>query len=186
MLWGAVRTEIPEGDVVVRIILKVDNIELPAGKDSLCSIIDFLPDNASSFGEVLHYLAGSPSAEVRQAVARRRPLPEETIALLLQDHDPQVVEEVISCHGGMIAEEDLLPIIDRRWSLLNTRLANSLDSSFYADLRVLAERLAADKDPGVRCAVASNSSTPRVVLKALAKDANEEVKRNALENLSHR
>jgi hypothetical protein len=172
------------GGITVKIVFKVDDMELPVTKDALCSLLDFLPEKDSSLAEALHVLACSPSAEVRQAVARRPMLNEATVALLVNDTDPQVVDEVVSCHGRSISDDALLAIIERRWSLLNTRLANSFGNHYHADIHAIAKALAADKDPGVRCAVASNSSTPRSVLKALVKDADDEVKRRAAETLA--
>jgi uncharacterized membrane-anchored protein YjiN (DUF445 family) len=162
----------------MQITLAVNEHEIQLGWEALAKLVDTFPDDESLAG-LFHDLAQSHIAAVREAVASKAVISEETVASLVSDSSPEVIEALLRAQCHRLSESALAQIIQRNWSEVNRRIAESVERYDQSDIIAVAKLLAGSADPSVRAALASNRGTPRLILRQLLKDPDPEVRRLA-------
>jgi hypothetical protein len=170
----------------LQIKLVVDEHEVQLGWDTMERLVANLPDDNESLAGVFHTLAGCAVAAVREEVARKRTISDETVALLASDGCPEVIEALADSQTRRLTEPAIVQIIQRNWSRVNRNIANSVDNFDQADVMTLSKLLMGSADPSVRCALAANFSAPKIIVKQLLNDPDAEVRRLAGNNLKNR
>ena len=74
----------------MQIKLVVDAREVELAWETVEALVGSLPDEDESLADLLHALAQSSVATVRAAVARKKAISEETVAMLASDPSPEV------------------------------------------------------------------------------------------------
>jgi hypothetical protein len=170
----------------MRIKLVVDEHEVELGSQGLDLLVGNLPDADESLADLYHTLAQSNIAAVREAVARKSVISEETIANLASDPSPDVIWALVSAQCGRLSESAVAQIIQRNWSGVNREIAQNLENFDQGDVTALAMLLAGSADPSVRAALASNHRAPKVVVRRLLMDDDPGVHRSAQYTLKPR
>lgn len=170
----------------MQIKLMVDEHEVQLGCEVLESLVGNLPDEDESLAELFHELAQSNIAGVREAVARKRVISEETAANLASDSSPEVIGALVSAQCGKLSESALAQIIQRNWSGVNRDIARNVEDYNQSDITTVAKLLAGSADPSVRAALASNGRAPKFIVRRLLKDPDPDVRRLAQDILKGR
>lgn len=145
-----------------------------------------LQDNDDSFAEVIHELAQSNVAAVRQAVASARCISEETVGILVTDSCPWVIEELVRAQRDKLSQSALIQIIEHNWSMVNRQIAQDVECYPQSDITVVSKLLADNADPSVRSDLASNCFAPKAIVRQLLKDTDPDVRRSAQNTLDTR
>lgn len=164
--------------------LIVNGVEITVGIDLLKNIASNLSDNVEN-REMFHVLAQSDSASIRGEIAYKDSISEETALILLNDKDTTVLEKIIrNDMGKSIITEELLDVI-LNISNENTliEIANNFESFENIDTEDTAKKLIDLKNPTLTLAIAENYSTPKKILKILAKDNDPDIANAAKKSL---
>jgi hypothetical protein len=173
-------------EMVIRLI--INNVEVKLkGYDSIKDLTQQLPDK-EGYEAIYHELAKLPSADVREVVAWKDNLGEDTVKLLLDDSSPTVLERIIrNDKFPKFADKEMLI------KILNTQLKDVLENladnveEFNEGIRDwLCNELLKQKDPGIRMKLARNQDVPLNILGELAKDDDEDVATKAKESLERK
>jgi hypothetical protein len=167
----------------MQIKLVVNEREVQLSWELVQSVLANVSRDDDSFADVLNELAQSSVASVRRAVANTHVISEETVATLVSDPCPWVIESLVSSHPGKLSQAALIQIIEHKWSMVNRNIAQNVEAYYQSDITVVSKLLADSADPSVRSALASNSSTPKAIVRQLLKDTNYEVRRSAKNTL---
>jgi hypothetical protein len=97
-----------------------------------------------------------------------------------------VIEALLCAQCRKLSESALTQIIQRNWSEVNRRIAQSVEGYYQSDITAVAKLLAGSADPSVRATLASNGDAPKLVLRQLLKDPDPQVRRLAQNTLSRR
>lgn len=157
--------------------------EIPLGCEALESLVGNLPDEDESLVDLFHELARSDMAGVRAAVARKSTISEETVANLASDSSPEVIEALVNAQCRKLGESAIVQIVQRNWSSVNRDIARNVENFDHSDTAALAKLLCGSADPSVRAALASNSGSPKVVVRQLLNDPDPDVRRLARNTL---
>lgn len=165
--------------------LIVNGIELKVGTELLGNITYYLSDSENN-KEIFHALAGSKSANIRKEIASKDSISENTAILLLNDHDPKVLEEIIrnDIAKSIITDELIDNIISIENEDLLVQIANNYEGFENLDIEDVAKKLISLDNPTVTYAVADNYSTPKKVLKNLLKHSDPDISNAAKKSLS--
>lgn len=171
----------------MQIKLSILEHEVQLGWEALESLIGNLPDDDESLADLFHELAQSNVAAVRRGVACKAVISKETVGILASDSSPEVVEALVSAQCRKLSESALAQIIQRNWSGINRQIAQNVEDYYeQCDISAVAKLLAGSGDPSVRATLASNSRTPKHIVKELLKDPDPEVRRLAQNTLRQR
>jgi lysozyme family protein len=120
---------------------------------------------------------------VRAAVARKSAISEETVANFASDSSPEVIGALVNAQCRKLSESAIVQIVQRNWSAVNRDIAHNVESFDQSDTTALAKLLAGSADPSVRAALASNSGSPKVVVRQFLNDPDPDVRRLARNTL---
>ena len=166
-------------------ILEADGkkISLDLGYENVASIVSGLSESDDN-AEILSVLAKHPSVAVREAVAYKDKLNEDTVMLLAADSEVSVLNRVLRSDKARdcLSTELLLAIIIRDVEASET-IASGIGDFKSADVDEVSAALLKHPDPRVRNALAGNSSAPKKILKALLKDVDCSVVASAKSSL---
>lgn len=172
----------------VRLVCEVDGEVVhdgEIGSDLIASLVSSIPESEDN-ADLLGYMALSPSCEVRQNVAYKDHLKEETIALLAADNSVEVLRNICSrdAFKHWATEEVLFKLIKH-----DVECAKNIASSVGEYSNVEANRVTVElckhPDPGVRQRLADTYSTPKVVVKRLTQDVDSGVRAAAKKTLNN-
>jgi len=172
-----------EPNASVQIKLMFDEREVPIGCEALASLVESLPDEDESLIDLFDALARSSAAVVRAAVARKSAISEETVANFASDSSPEVIGALVNAQCRKLSESAIVQIVQRNWSAVNRDIAHNVESFDQSDTTALAKLLAGSADPSVRAALASNSGSPKVVVRQFLNDPDPDVRRLARNTL---
>lgn len=153
----------------MKVTATVGSVSIELYADVLDTLVSDLPDSAE-YTTFYDALATHPASAVRGSVAGKENISPETILLLAQDPVPEVRRTVVGSMGG---REHLTGPMLRALAEGDLECAETIASnlgSYQHESEDLAVMLAEHSDPKVRRSAASNSSTPRRLLKKLSKD----------------
>ena len=158
-------------------------LSIEIGYDDLSSIVSSLTDSPD-FEEVFYILAAHPSATVRESIAGKDKINEETVKMLASDSDAVVIRALVKSDAARLnlTTEQLIEMTKRDVDTAEN-VACSFESYFNAEAEDIAEALAQHSDPRVRNAIAGNSSSPKKILKNLLKDEDPRVRASAKQSL---
>jgi Asp-tRNA(Asn)/Glu-tRNA(Gln) amidotransferase C subunit len=158
-------------------------LSIEIGYDDLSSIVSSLPDS-SDFEEVFNVLAAHPSATVRESIAGKDKISEETVNILASDSDAIVIRALVRSDAARdtLTTAQLIEMIKRDVDTAEN-IAGYVESYNNAEADDIAEALAQHSDPRIRNALAGNSSAPKKILKGLLKDEDPRVRASAKQSL---
>ncbi len=149
---------------------KVINLDI----NELCSLINLLSDSEKNM-DIFHYLSKSDFALIRSKVASMENLHVETIQILLNDQDPQVLKSIIKNESFMelMNEDDLEDIIEINNPEIMISIIENLnkltDTHKICEKKWLYDILLNQNNPDVRLELILNDRTPKFVLEKIAK-----------------
>lgn len=153
------------------------------GARSLVAAVNQLPDD-ERHAALCDVLAHHPSSDVREGVAIREHISEDTFARLIDDASVTVIRAIVRAGRARqsATTEQLLAVI-RRDVEAAEGITYWFDAYDRADTETVLEALISHADPRVRAAIAGNRLVPKKHLRALAKDAEPDVRAAALASL---
>ncbi|MBF0266871.1 MAG: hypothetical protein HQL46_16530 [Gammaproteobacteria bacterium] len=112
----------------MEIKLKVNDIEVNVGIEFAKSIVSDIPVSKAYY-EILHQFALSKVAAIRKEVAYKDCMSEETVKLLLQDSNIEVLSQIVtsSCAKEYITDKDIDHIIATNSENAIENIINYLD-----------------------------------------------------------
>jgi hypothetical protein len=153
------------------------------GSEVLSRMSSGIPDAADS-QDILHFLAMSPSSEVRADVAYKDCISEETVELLANDNSIDVRRRL--CGQTPFSEwattEKLIEFINLDLDCART-IAGRINEYSNADTNEVAAVLRDHSDPDVRRALAGCWGIAKSIAKQLLKDADPDVRAAAKRTL---
>lgn len=182
----SVDTQVNPENTVMKTTLMIEGkkkLSIAIGYDDLSSIVSSLPDSPD-FEEVFNVLAAHPSATVRESIAGKDKINEETVNMLAADSDAIVIRALVRSDAARdtLTTEQLIEMIKRDVDTAEN-IAGYVESYNNAEADDIAEALARHSDPRVRNALAGNSSSPKKILKNLLKDEDPRVRSSAKQSL---
>ncbi len=164
--------------------LIVNGHEISVGIELLGNIASSLADNKDN-QELFYILAQSVSANIRQEIAYKDKISEETAMLLLNDKDTTVLECIIRNDVAKeIIDDDILNnIIENANEEVLKEIANNFDSIENINADKTAKKLIELENPSVTIAIAENYSSPKKILKSLLKHSDPDIVRAAKSSL---
>jgi len=182
----SVNTQVNTENTKMKTTLMIEGkkkLSIEIGYDDLSSIVSSLPDSPD-FEEVFYVLAAHPSATVRESVAAKDKINEETVNILASDSDAVVIRALVRSDAARetLTTEQLIKMIKRDVDTAEN-IAGYVESYNSAEADDIAEALAQHSDPRVRNAVAGNLGSPKKILKNLLKDEDPRVRASAKQSL---
>jgi len=168
-------------ELSVKLIIGPLSVDL--GAEVVCNIVDNLEDN-DFYMEFFAELAKSPSYRVRAAVASKDSLDRDTVDRLANDSEVEVLRNLIrsrAAHANL-GDEQLIGFLEKDAELA-AWIAADIGSFEVANTQKLAELLLNNPDPAIRYRLASNSGTPKSILRKLTKDADPSVANAAKDSI---
>jgi hypothetical protein len=128
--------------------------------------------------------ASHPSETVRENVAYKDNINEETWEILSEDNSINVLRRLVNSDAcKRNASQKQLENWIKMDIEIARNIANNLDRYENADIDALAKILSEHSDPSVIAEVASNSSIPKKYLKNLTKNSDLQIANNAKRSL---
>ena len=167
--------------------LVVNDVEVELGHEELDNISGCLSDHGGK-SEILYQLAKSPSSLVRMNVVYNDAMDEKTAERLIRDTSIDVLRGLIQTSQAqkIVTDKDMERLIAMGDAELLCNIAEKVGDFDACDVDALCKKLVAQKDPQIRCRLASNSDTPREFIEELIDDKDVDVARaaeNALDEL---
>jgi hypothetical protein len=153
------------------------------GFDDLANFVSNLPDT-DDMAKAFAQLARHPSSQVRESVARKDHLDEDTVNFLVEDSDAGVLRSLVSSDKArsVLSTAALLKILAKDLETAE-EIAGYFEAFESVDADDMAAALIGHSDPRVRNALAGNSGTPTKYLKTLLKDSDPRVRSSAKQTL---
>jgi len=173
-------------DLTYKIIIFDDKKEVYSSDLSFNEVQEYISSADDSLqNQKLFELASShPSESVRENVAYKDNINQETYEILSEDTSPNVLRRLVSTDACKrnATQEQL-----EGWIKLDPELARNIagyvDRYENADIDELAKILCDHSDPSVVAEIANNSDTPKKLLKTLLKHSDSRVVANAKRSL---
>ena len=149
----------------------------------LSTIANYYPDKASS-ERFFKYASLHPSAEVRQQVAYKGKIDEDSCRVLIEDNSAAVLKNLL--RNSVFREIATLEIIEKimkRDPELAVAVAQDVEAFKAVDIQNLADVIASNSDPFVVLALAQNRRAPKKVLRDLSMHEDPLISESARENL---
>jgi len=169
----------------MKISLVIDGqVVLDVSSKSLQSILHETPDTSESH-DFFRVIAGHPSSEVRERLARMSNLPPDVVLRLADDTSLAVRRALLyqDSTRKFLTEKQLLEL-----AKLDVDFAEQIATyigGFTLDSAELGELLVTHPDPKVRLALTNTSLTPRRLLRRLLQDPDSQVRNDAASALRH-
>lgn len=150
-------------------------LSIDLGAEAVCSLVDIFEDNESSM-EIFAEFAKSPSYRVRAAVASKDNLDSDKVNRLANDSEVEVLRNLMNSRAARtnLGDEQLIGFLEKDAELA-ALIARNIEYFELANTQKLAELLLNNSDPAIRYQLASNSGTPKSILRKLTKDADPSV-----------
>lgn len=135
---------------------------------------------------VFQRLARHPSARVRAYVAAKDKLDEATVEILANDLAGSVTNSLVRSDKARkcLTTEQLIAMLQRDIDTAEN-IASNVETFAAADTDLIALKLANCLEPCVRYALASNTRTPKKILRALVADCDPKVSLAAKKSLAY-
>ena len=164
------------------IVFTVNGKSVPIGSDLLSYLVSNLPDN-EAYKSIYAEFAKATAYEVRENVAGKDNLDEETVFILANDPVESVIENLLGSEAASCLNDAILTKLIERSPELAETIAFKVEN-FEGATNKVYELLANHGDPRVRKYLADGYNIPKKFLKKLASDEDPEVAflaKNALE-----
>lgn len=172
-------------ELIVEILVNGESVQVDSYQ-FLNSIIKIIPEEDDRFQKLFEAAAKSSSKDVRCSVASREHLKENTLKLLLQDKETDVLTLLLNTDAvqEIVEYEDLSRMIDEIGSSdLLISIAENISDFKNCDPNWIAEKLISNADPSVRLALAYNIAMPAHILKRLLDDPDRSVRNEAIDTI---
>ncbi|MEW6078398.1 MAG: hypothetical protein AB1724_11345 [Thermodesulfobacteriota bacterium] len=169
--------------------LMINNYEITLGHKGLEEIAFWLED-APENSDIFHELAKSESSALLVNLVDKEHLARLTVRMLIEDSSLEVMRAVIDSRHARkhMTRRDMEAYLATGDCELLSTMARDLEyfTEVYevCEKDWLCEKLAGQKDPGVRFALAENTDTPVQVLEDLTEDDDPDVARQAEKTLA--
>ena len=169
-----------------RLVVLEDGKEVltdPLSCDIMSTIANYYPDKTSS-KSFFKYASMHPSAEVRQQVAYKDKIDEETCRTLSEDNSLAVLKNIL--RNSVFREITTLEVLEKIMNKdpdLAVVVAQDIEAYKLVDIQNLAETIASNSDPFVVLALAQNRRAPKKVLRDLLTHDDPLISVSARENL---
>ena len=145
-------------------------LTVPLPYTSVSTIVDDIPENHELSDQFCLLAAQHPASQVRQRVANRDKLSEETMAILAKDTSVDVLRNLIrSAAFQEYADQDLLARFVQISTDLAEAIADNLGSFSNANAEALVQLLLQMDDPAIAYNLAGNYNIPKKILRSLLK-----------------
>ncbi|TYT74191.1 hypothetical protein [Desulfobotulus mexicanus] len=141
-------------------------------------LVDFIPDRpeaAKVFSELAYY----PIPSVRECMAEKENIDDETIRVLLGDSQVSVLRKLVNHHMQRLEKEDVLRLLQTGDATIQESIAYDLRKFEEPERLVYAEYLCKSDNLIVRGILAENRHIPEEVLEILLNDRNPDVAKKA-------
>ena len=164
--------------------LELNHSQLDLGAEILGVFVSFLPERRDA-SDVFEELAQHPGAEVREAVASKKPLTDETVRLLAQDKSQAVLIALINNDAAnqQIPASRVDEFIATDDSAMLRTIFQNIQNMTQLDTARIVNSLANHKDASLRREVARSSDTGIELLHHLARDEDPDVRDAALKTI---
>lgn len=161
--------------------LELNHCYLDLGAEALGDLVSFLPERRDA-SEMFEELAQCPFAKVREAVANKKSLTDETVRLLAQDKSQAVLIALINNDAAnqRIAMSRIDELIATDDSEMLRAIFQNLQKMTQLDTARICHLFAIYKDAAIRLEVARSSDTNAELLHHLARDEDPDVRDAAL------
>lgn len=168
----------------MKMTLIVNDIEVTLGVESMKSIAQCI-DDKPEFQEIYHEMALSDISSIKEYIANKDHISKETAKLLLADKDDKVLENIISNEAvkTVMTDEDIEHIIKNASQNTIKDLIRYLDGYENVDMDRAYSKLLASNNADIVLTIAENYSTPKKLLRQLAKYPDSDIARAAKESL---
>ena len=175
-------------NITFKLVITEDGNEVfstPLTYEAVGSIVGAYP-KSEGYQEFLRLAAHHSSSSVREQVAYRENISDETVHALAKDPCLQVVSNLVDNNAfKKCADKELIQEIVRRDIGLARSIAGNLDGFENYEVSELASLLMESNDPSVLYALASNYRTPKKILKLLMVHADPYVAAQATETFEN-
>jgi len=164
--------------------LVVDGLEVQVGVQFLQNLVDAIPDT-EDYSDLFLALAKSQNPYVRRDVACKDKINTETAEILLADKEPFVLERIVSNDAAkqIVTRERLEEILRSAGTEVAVNIIGSLDDYEEVDADDLADLIMAQDSPSLTLVLADTWSSPKKILKKLAKSKDIDIKTAAKNRL---
>jgi hypothetical protein len=168
----------------MEIKLLVNGKEANFGINFARNILSSIPEN-EIYADLIHEFAKSKCASIRSEVARRNYNSPETIELLLQDKNIEVLLEIITNDSAReyITDEHLDEIVISNNEDAIENIIRSIDNFENTNKVDLFEKIMQLENDYLLLQIADGYHTPKVILKQLVKHHDPDIASAAQENL---
>jgi hypothetical protein len=151
--------------------------------EDVYTLASSIQDNDTST-EIFARLAKHPSSAVRECIAGKDHLDDETVRILASDTETCVLRSLIGSQKARenLTTDDLKGFVEKDVEIAES-VARNVESYDGANTDELADILLKHRDPRVRCGLAENSGTPKKYLKILTKDNDPKIRAAAKSTL---
>ena len=165
-----------------RLELNYSNLDL--GAEILADLVSFLPERQDA-ADVYEELAKYPFARVREAVANKKPLTDETVRVLAHDKSQAVLIALINNDAAnqRIAMNRIYELIAADDANVLQAIFSNLKNMTQLDTARIFHMFTIHKDAAIRLEVARSSDTNAELLHRLARDEDPDVRDAVLTTL---
>ena len=171
-------------DYSMEIKLIVDNTEFVMGAGFQQRLVDIIPDTPL-YSDIFHILSQSGDAEVRSDLAYKDNLKEETVALLLEDKDTNVLNRILnnSTAEGIVTTEQLISFVNNgNTDIVKTIIQNLLNYE-NVDIDKVVDEILDMNNPSLALTLAEGWSVPKRILKRLVESDDPDISYAAKKSL---
>lgn len=158
---------------------KQNSLELPLSFEVLPSLVSRIPDNPEN-AVYFEAFAHHNSSDVRESIANKDYLNEQTIRLLCRDRSVEVIRNLVRslAYRKYATEDDILWAVEKD---IHSAITIAQDFEMYEkiDVQTVVEKLIHVADPAISLAIAGNMSTPKKITKQLLKHSDPMVQYQA-------
>ena len=159
--------------------------ELGLPYDSVSNIVSNLADS-SELNEFYLTAAMHPAPNVRESVAWKDKISEDTFKILAEDDSTLVLRSLSRSEAfKKYADDQLVRKLIELDSDCAQNIAGNLEALEQVDFDEIMNLLINARDPSIRYSVASNYSTPKRILKILINDRDLQVSQEAKKRLEN-
>lgn len=168
----------------MEIKLTVNGKEVTVGIEFARNIVSDIPDGKEYYG-VLHEFALSKVAAIRAEVAYKRCMSQETVKLLLQDRNIEVLSRIVTseCAKEYITDKDIDHIIATNSEDAIENIISYMDDYENINQVQTIEKIMKLENEYLLLKLADNWNTPKSVLKKLKDHKDPDVSKAARKSL---
>ncbi len=150
--------------------LVIDNTEFVMGVGFQSGVLGAIPDTPL-YTELFHILARSTDAELRSDIAWKDNLKDETVSLLLEDKDTNVLDRILanSAVQSIVTTKQLVNFIDMGNTSIIKTIIQNISSYEDIDIDAVVTKILDMNNRKLELDLAEGWNVPKKILKKLLK-----------------